>query len=450
MLASDETLAEHADRVVIDWHYKYLPKTAVNVRVLRYGLAYGDAPSEAVVLEHHVRVPLHFPVNVTAKSHVLAQPTFRAWSQLTDPVTQLRDHQHAPLEALKAHGSGVLNLGCGYGKTVVALHYAAARKTRTLVVVNQLNLLSQWADEALTHLGMDKTRVGVIRAGKWDYDKDLVIASIHTLVRTPPPHGFFDEFGLVIFDECHHLSAPMFKSLAHNFAGERVGLSATPAREDGLEQIFLNHLGPVVYSKTDQELVPRIIFARTDVSEQQMQQEDICDSLGQVNHRKLCAALGAAPTRDALCKAWVQLLRDAGHHILCLSHSVEHVERLATEIPGCGLAAGSVAAEQRVQQIQSHAVSVATLDIAAEALNVPSLSALIVLTPFGARLHGNVLQQALGRIQRKHPGKQHPVAVFIEDSEVGLCRGLMHQVKRVLRTWEYAYETRKPGAPPSL
>jgi superfamily II DNA or RNA helicase len=447
---SEEVLAEHADRVVIDWHFKYLPKTAVNVRVLRYGLAYGDAPSEAVVLEHHVRVPLHFPVNVTAKSHVLAQPTFRAWGQLTDPVTQLRAHQHAPLEALKSHGSGVLNLGCGYGKTVVALHYAASLKTRTLVVVNQLNLLSQWAGEALTHLGMDKTRVGVIRSGKWDYDKDLVIASIHTLVRTPPPSGFFDEFGLVIFDECHHLSAPMFKSLAYNFSGERVGLSATPAREDGLEQIFLNHLGPVVYSKTDQELVPRVIFARTPIPASFSDREDICDSIGQINHRRLCAALGGDAERDLLCKAWIEVLRSAGHHVLCLSHSVEHVERLAREIPDCGLAAGSTQAEERVAQISAHRVSVATLDIAAEALNVPSLSALVVLTPFGAKLHGNILQQALGRIQRKHADKLAPVAVFIDDHEVGMCRGLLNQVKRVLRTWGYDYEIRQPGAEAAL
>lgn len=450
MLVSSEVLAEHAERVVIDWHFKYLPKTAVNVRVLRYGLAYGDAPSEAIVLAHHVRVPLHFPANVVAKSHVLPQPTFQTWREPTAPKTQLREHQHAPLAALKSHRSGVLNLGCGYGKTVVALHYAASVGVRTLVVVNQVNLISQWADEARTHLGMGPDRVGTVRAGKWDYDKDLVIGSIHTLSGAKTPAGFHDNFGLVIFDECHHLSAPTFKELAHKFCGERVGLSATPSREDGLEQIFLNHLGPVVYSKTDQELIPRIVFVSTDVDDTRLRAQDICDSIGQINHRKLCAALGAEPARDALCKAWIQLLRDQGHHILCLSHSVEHVERLATEIEDCGLAAGSVAAEQRVAQIQSHKVSVATLDIAAEALNVPSLSALVVLTPFGARMHGNVLQQALGRIQRNHPGKLHPVAIFIEDPGVGMCRGLMHQIKRVLRTREYPYETRKPGSAPSL
>jgi len=453
-LVSAEELAQHPDTVVVDGHFKYLPKSKVNVRVLRFSLAYGDAPSEAVVLEHHVRVPLYCPADVPSLVAHVTEParaqSFPMWAQDTEPLTQPRPHQVEPLARLRAFGSGVLNLGCGYGKTVVALYYAAEFRRRTLVVVNQINLISQWMDEAKTHLGMGADRVGAVRAGKWDYKKDLVIASIHTLCRSPVPADFFEQFGLVVFDECHHLSAPMFKELAHRFSGERVGLSATPAREDGLEQVFLNHLGPVVYSKTDQELVPRVIFARSSVDADFAERPEVLDSIGQINHRRLCAELGADAARDALCKAWIEVLRDAGHHVLCLSHSVEHVERLAGEIEDCGLAAGSVAAEERAAQIASHRVSVATLDIAAEALNVPSLSALVILTPFGARLHGNVLQQALGRIQRRHPDKQHPVAVFIDDHEVGMCRGLLNQVRRVLRSWGYEYETRKPDSAAAL
>lgn len=446
-----ETLARHVDKIVIDGHFKYLPKSRVNVRVLRHGLAYGDSPSEAVVLEHHVRVPLYYPVDLPGVSAVYDPPTeFPSWETPVTPLTNPREHQVEPLAALTLHGSGVLNLGCGYGKTVVALYYAATRQTRTLVVVNQINLISQWTGEISTHLGIGADRVGTVRAGKWDYEKDIVVASIHTLCRTPAPPDFFAQFGLVIFDECHHLSAPMFKGLAHRFGGERVGLSATPAREDGLEQVFLNHLGPVVYSKTDQELVPRVIFARTGVEPEFAQRKEVCDSIGQINHRRLCAELGADAARDALCKAWIEVLRDAGHHVLCLSHSVEHVERLAGEIPNCGLAAGSVAAEERAKQIAAHQVSVATLDIAAEALNVPSLSALVVLTPFGAKLHGNVLQQALGRIQRRHPDKKHPVAIFIDDHEVGMCRGLLNQVRRALRSWGYEYEIKKHGSDVAL
>lgn len=453
-VVSAEELARHAHQIVIDGHFKYLPNTQVNVRVLRHGLAYGDSPTEAVVTEHHVRVPLYYPADVPSLTpHVTDSArtrAFPAWVQDTEPITQPRPHQVEPLAMLRAYGSGVLNLGCGYGKTVVALYYAAGLKRRTLVVVNQINLISQWTGEISTHLGMGADRVGTVRGGKWDYKKDIVVASIHTLCRTPAPSDFFEQFGLVIFDECHHLSAPMFKELAYRFGGERVGLSATPAREDGLEQVFLNHLGPVVYSKTEQELVPRVIFARTAIDPKFAERREVCDSIGQINHRRLCAELGADAARDALCKAWIQVLRDAGHHVLCLSHSVEHVERLAGEIPDCGLAAGSVAAEERAKQIAAHQVSVATLDIAAEALNVPSLSALVVLTPFGAKLHGNVLQQALGRIQRRHPDKKHPVAVFIDDHEVGMCRGLLNQVRRVLRSWGYEYEIKKHGSDVAL
>ena len=148
----------------------------------------------------------------------------------------------------------------------------------------------------------------------------------------------------------------------------------------------------------------------------------------------------------------ISVLRDDMRHLL--SHTARHTlaggAREIVYSARCGLAAGSTQAEERVAQISAHRVSVATLDIAAEALNVPSLSALVVLTPFGAKLHGNILQQALGRIQRKHADKLAPVAVFIDDHEVGMCRGLLNQVKRVLRTWGYDYEIRQPGAEAAL
>ena len=109
-----------------------------------------------------------------------------------------------------------------------------------------------------------------------------------------------------------------------------------------------------------------------------------------------------------------------------------------------GIAKGDVKGDSRAENIKTHQISVGTLDVASEALNVPSLSALIILTPFGARQHGNVLQQTLGRIQRKHDGKLSPIAVFLEDENIGFCIGLTRQIKRVLREMEYNYERRSP------
>lgn len=435
------------DGSIDDGRYLWLPRSKVNARAIRYSLAVGDMPSEALLTDTHVRVPRHYlrkqdvpkPIKVSGPP-LLTRPPIGV-------KTELFDYQVAPFMSMWRNGGGVLNLGCGYGKTVVSLHYIGTRGLKALVVVNQLNLISQWIGEATTHLTIDKAQIGVVQADKWDWeDKDLVIASIHTLSKRGDkvPQGFYESFGLVVFDECHHLSAPMFRGLCPKFIGERHGLSATPQREDGLESVFTNHLGRVHYSQIEQQLIPDCVFVETPVGPEAMDADEVKDRAGEVNHRRLCAYLGNLDVRHQICLSQIRALVDEGHHVLCLSHSVDHVEKMHADVPNSGLACGSVPAEQRVENIKNHRVSFATIDVAAEALNVPSLSALVILTPFGARMRGNTLQQVLGRIQRQKAGKLPPKAVFIADFQVPICRGLLRQLAKCLDRWKYPHRREMP------
>lgn len=445
----------YKDRFVTDGRYLYCPRSLVNTRALRYGLAYGDQPSEGVVLEHHVRVPRHYPVSpIPSVVTVGPRRAFPAWTSCSGTKTSPRESQRAPLEAMIEAEGGILNLGCGYGKTVLALYYMAHLATKTAVLVDKVNLLTQWSDEIEKHLRVPKRNVGKVRGKAWDWEgKDIVLISLRTLALRGEdvPNGFYESFGLVIFDECHHLAAPTFKQVVPQFYGVRIGLSATPNREDGLEVIFKNHLGSVFYSQVSQELIPRIIFHETRVDSTISEDPAAQDRTGEIHYRRLCACLGRDAERNTLALEYVKSLHGAGHHILCLSASVQHVRDFAVlveELIGepVGIASGSVKGEARASEISHHRVSVGTMDVASEALNVPSLSALLILSPFGARQHGNVLQQTLGRIQREHPDKKDPVCIILADSRVGMCRGLTHQLKRALRAMEYTYETRDDGA----
>ena len=435
---------------VTDGHYLYCPKERVNVRALRFGLAYGDQPSEGVVLEDHIRIPRHYKLGLSYDLIDQAPKSYPPWKSSTDLVTSPRDYQHDPLNAAKKARGGILNLGCGYGKTVLACYYMAHEGVKAAVLVDKTNLLSQWAEEITAHLSVPLNRVGVVQGQRWDWeDYDIVICSIQTLARRGDdvPKGFYESFGVAVFDECHHMAAPTFKSLCHRFTGIRLGLSATPKREDGLEDIFTNHIGPVFYSKVDQDLVPRIIFQQTATSSDVAEQRDALSRNGEIHYRKLCACLGRELDRNLVAVAYADQLLQRGHHVLCLTASAEHVTTFAEvlmdklSVP-VGIAKGDIKGDSRAENIKSHRISVGTLDVASEALNVPSLSALIILTPFGARQHGNVLQQTLGRIQRKHEGKPPPIAVFLEDENIGFCIGLTKQIKRVLRDMEYSYERR--------
>lgn len=431
-----------------DGFYTYLPKEKVNVRALRYGLCYGNQPSDATVVGEYVRVPREFNTKLEIEDR---RPVFKDIPNYPTKTCP-RPYQVEPFVALCNEGGGILNLGCGYGKTVLAIYYVGFVAKKTAILLDKVNLISQWKSEILTHLDIPEDKIGVVQGKKWEWeDRDIVLCSIHTLSRRGEdvPEGFYESFGLAVFDECHHLAAPMFKKVCPRFGGIRLGLSATPQREDGLEQIFINHIGHVFYSKVDQDLIPDIFFIRTEIEEEFSDRKEVLDRSREVNHRKLCQALGFDTGRDRLIRKYVKELHKRGYHILCLSHSVEHVhylaDRLNSEGIPTGVAAGSVKPEERAEQIKSHPVSVATVDVASEALNVPSLSALVVLTPFGARVHGNILQQALGRIQRAHENKKHPIALFFEDHRVGMCNGLMRQVKRALTDKGYAYETKQPS-----
>lgn len=439
-------------KFVTDGHYLFCPKEKVNVRALRFGLAYGDQPSEGLVVGDHIRIPRHYHVGVEDEIIDRAPKIYPRWRSSTALKTTPRAYQIEPLEATKGARGGILNLGCGYGKTVMACYYMAHEGFKAAVLVDKVNLISQWAHEIVTHLNVPVERIGVVQGQKWEWDDyDVVLCSIQTLARRGDdvPEGFYESFGVVVFDECHHMAAPTFKAICPRFSGIRLGLSATPRREDGLEDIFKNHIGDVFYSKIDQELVPRIIFQQTGASAEIAEQREALSRNGEIHYRKLCACLGREESRNQIAVEYVRTLLASDHHVLCLTASAEHVDTFAQALERAldmpvGVAKGDVKGDTRASNIQDHRVSVGTLDVASEALNVPSLSALVILTPFGAKQHGNVLQQTLGRIQRKYDNKPSPVAVFLEDESIGFCIGLTKQIKRVLRSMEYAYERRSP------
>lgn len=376
--------------------------------------------------------------------------------------TELWDQQIPPFYHMATRDSGILNLGCGKGKTVIAIHAIAFKGLKSIIVIDKMSIMVQWKRELVTHLNIKEEDIGWVQGAKWKWkDSPVVIASLSTLrsriEKGTLPEGFSESFGLVIYDECHHLSAPGFSKVCPIFAGQRHGLSATPKREDGMEDIFLGHLGSVYYTDTSQDLIPDTMIIRSpiravdtllqDEAELSSARRDrrepntsILDSAGEIHHRKLCIWLGQHKIRNMLIMTEIQKLLDAGHHVLALTHSREHAKELS-EKENAGLASGDVSPEERIESIKRNRLTFATIDVASEALNVPSLSALVIMTPFGAREQGNILQQAFGRIQRKHKEKLHnPVVLMIEDSEIDMCRHLINQLKRKLKEWGYPFK----------
>jgi superfamily II DNA or RNA helicase len=161
---------------------------------------------------------------------------------------ELRPEQMAAAHAMLAHETGVLAATTAFGKTVVGAWLIAQRGVNTLVLVHRRHLLDQWVERLSVFLGVPQKSIGRIGGGRSRPTGLLDVAIIQSLVRKGSVDGCVTEYGHVIVDECHHLSAHTFEQVARQTTARFVaGLSATVTRKDGHHPIIFMQCGPVRY-----------------------------------------------------------------------------------------------------------------------------------------------------------------------------------------------------------
>ncbi|MFX1510277.1 MAG: DEAD/DEAH box helicase [Promethearchaeota archaeon] len=163
----------------------------------------------------------------------------------------LRDYQEDALHRWQgAKGRGVIVLPTGGGKTIVALEALRRLAVTTLIVVPTLDLLSQWREalELLLHV----PEVGILGGGRKDL-KPISVATYDSASLLAPK--LVASFGLLIFDEVHHLPSTTYRLAAElSLAPYRLGLTATPERYDELHHDLDRLVGPTVY-----RVAPRLL-----------------------------------------------------------------------------------------------------------------------------------------------------------------------------------------------
>ncbi len=168
---------------------------------------------------------------------------------LTHDGWALRPYQDQAVDNFYAHGSGVVVLPCGAGKTLVGLGAMAAGKTTTLILVTNTVSARQWRNEILKRTTLTEEEVGEY-SGQVKQVRPVTIATYQIL--TARRQGEYThlalldalDWGLVIYDEVHLLPAPVFKLTADLQARRRLGLTATLVREDGREGDVFSLIGP--------------------------------------------------------------------------------------------------------------------------------------------------------------------------------------------------------------
>jgi superfamily II DNA or RNA helicase len=330
----------------------WVPKSAINTEGTKNALTFQFFEREKVILlqlyretEHHLILPREFwgpqdyafPVidcrpqryeRVVINSRVKLDHRLEGGKLIPTGKTVQQEAMNA---LLKSRG-GILQLSCGSGKTVVALDFAARRQFPTLIIVDTTELMRQWREEIEAHLEVPDG-VGLIQGDVFDWKKPIVLATYHTLANLAHllPEEVRRWFGTIIWDEAHHISAPTFSRSADLFYGLRLGLTATPEREDGYHVVYNFHIGPIIYKNLSQELTPKIFFIWTgmglDISDPRVQAA-ARDRNGELHIGKIAGFLGSWPQRIDFALDQIRQAVANDRKVLFLSKSVDALVNL--------------------------------------------------------------------------------------------------------------------------
>jgi superfamily II DNA or RNA helicase len=185
-----------------------------------------------------------------------------------------RPHQKEALEAwIKAERRGTVCLPTGAGKTVLAMLAISNCKRPALIVVPTIELLHQWHDVIKKTFDYD---AGILGGGSHEI-KEITVSTYDSASLHFEKLG--NKFGLLVFDECHHLPAPRNMRIAEgSIAPFRLGLSATVERADAGEKEIYRLVGPLVYEAEVQGVIGQglspydVITIKVDMTEKEIEQ----------------------------------------------------------------------------------------------------------------------------------------------------------------------------------
>ena len=330
---------------------------------------------------------------------------------------ELRPEQLAAADTLLIHDAGVLAATTAFGKTVVASWLIAKRGVNTLILVHRQQLLDQWVERLSTFLGVPAKSIGRIGGGRKRPTGQLDVALIQSLVRKGVVDDRVANYGHVIVDECHHISAHSFESVTRQAKARFVlGLSATVGRKDGHHPIVFMQCGPVRHRVSARVQAAARPFSHTVlVQPTTFLPMKSPDPDKRVEFQSLYQELIADDARNRRIYEVVCETTNNGRSPLVLTERNEHLDRLEAllvpEIPHLVVLRAGLGKKQRQATADRLAaipsdeprVILATGKYVGEGFDDARLDTLVLTLPVSWR--GTVAQYA-GRLHRLSDGKK--------------------------------------------
>jgi superfamily II DNA or RNA helicase len=349
----------------------------------------------------------------------------------------LRDEQPLALDKLLEHRNGILCGTTAFGKTVVAIKLIAKRKVNTLILVDKVSLVSQWKERLTQFLTTkekfiptaggsnnrvkkpttirDNLVIGQIGNGKNTLNGSIDIAVMQSLNRMGDVKDCVNDYGMVIVDECHHVSAFSFEKILKSTTAKYVhGLTATTVRKDGHHPIIFMQCGPVRFKDDakkqaekrpfDHYIIPKFTSFRIPLDKDEKD----------LSINELYAGITMNEMRNQLIIDDVVKCHENGRNCIVLTERTAHVETLSNglrkRIPDViSLTGGMGTKETRKNMtriantpVDQSLTLIATGRYIGEGFDEPRLDTLFLAMPISWK---GTLQQYAGRLHRLFEGK---------------------------------------------
>ena len=339
-----------------------------------------------------------------------------------------REEQLEAINALLPYTNGILHATTAFGKTVTAAAIIARKKVNTLILVHSKALLKQWHDRLTEFLNIDypkheeKNKRGRRKVfspiGCFDSSGNTLhgiidIALIQSCLDEDGVKPFVQDYGMVIVDECHHVSSITFEQVLMSIKVHTIyGLTATPIRKDGHQPIIFMQCGPIRFSTDvksqiakqsfDRFLIPRFT-SYNSILEDRLSIATLYKYLSEDEIRNnlivedICKAVNTGRTPIILTNRTV--------HVSVLAEKLKATIKNVISLTGAGTTKEKREAMQRLQTIpdSEQLVIVATGKYIGEGFDYPRLDTLFLALPISWK---GLLTQYAGRLHREYEGKK--------------------------------------------
>ena len=339
-----------------------------------------------------------------------------------------REEQLEAINVLLPYTNGILHATTAFGKTVTAAAIIARKKVNTLILVHSKALLKQWHDRLTEFLNIDypqheeKNKRGRRKVfspiGCFDSSGNTLhgiidIALIQSCLDEDGVKPFVQDYGMVIVDECHHVSSITFEQVLRSIKAHTIyGLTATPIRKDGHQPIIFMQCGPIRFSTDvksqiakqsfDRFLIPRFT-SYNSILEDRLSIATLYKYLSEDEIRNnlivedICKAVNTGRTPI--------ILTNRTAHVSVLAEKLNATIKNVISLTGAGTTREKREAMQRLQTIpdSEQLVIVATGKYVGEGFDYPRLDTLFLALPISWK---GLLTQYAGRLHREYEGKK--------------------------------------------